>query len=187
MATTIPNSTMATRIPKSTMATTIPNSTIATTIPDLIAPSTFFAQLNANNIVINIIAADAPFVATLPNSSTYVQTLKNGNSMRARPAVIGGSYDPKNDVFINIKPYPSWTLNSVFEWEAPILKPSAPVGSSAIWSELNQSWSIFTPPNTANLEELKKEFDALNNAAKNQGVQGIQAAQGTQGIQGAQN
>jgi len=159
---------MAITIPKDyVMVTTLPNSTMATTLSNLTAPSTFFAQLNANNIVINIIAADHEFVATLPNTSTYVQTLRNGNSMRGRPAVVGGSYDPKNDVFINIKPYASWTLNSNFEWEAPILKPSAPAGSNLLWSELNQSWFILTPPNTANLEELKKEFDALNNAAKN--------------------
>ena len=53
---------------------------------------------------------------------TWVQTSYNGNT-RKQYAVIGGRYDAVNDVFISPKPYPSWSLDENFDWQAPVPMP----------------------------------------------------------------
>jgi len=52
-----------------------------------------YAELNTENIVINVIVADAEFVATQPDK-TYVEYTDDN------PAGIGYSYDPNTGLFI---------------------------------------------------------------------------------------
>jgi hypothetical protein len=67
----------------------------------------------------------------------WVQTSYNGNT-RKQYASIGGIYDAVNDVFIAIKPYPSWLLDENFDWQAPVPYPAD--GGSYQWDEDIFSW-----------------------------------------------
>lgn len=51
-----------------------------------------------------------------------VRTSYNGN-IRKQYAGIGFQYDPVADVFIYPQPYPSWSLDNNFDWQAPKEKP----------------------------------------------------------------
>lgn len=74
---------------------------------------------------------------------TWVQTSYN-NNFRQRFAYVGGTYDSSNDVFLYPKPYPSWTLNSDYEWEAPVPYPND--GNLYDWSEEDQAWVLNENP-----------------------------------------
>lgn len=52
-----------------------------------------YAELNTDNIVVNVIVADAEFVAT-QTDKTYVEYDET------KPAGIGYTYDAVNDVFV---------------------------------------------------------------------------------------
>ena len=73
----------------------------------------------------------------------WVQTSYN-NNIRKQYAVIGGSYDSVNDVFIVIKPYPSWVLDENFDWQAPVPYPTD--GGNYGWDEDNQQWTSLPTP-----------------------------------------
>lgn len=101
--------------------------------------SKFFAKIDKNNIVIDILVAEQAFIDTLPKedgtyyveSTNYVyggkehdkqnNELQNHNQMNS--ATIGGGYIPDKDIFYDAQPYPSWSLNSVYDWEPPIPEP----------------------------------------------------------------
>ena len=74
---------------------------------------------------------------------TWVQTSYN-NNFRKRYASIGGKYDSVNDVFLFPQPYSSWTLNTDYEWQAPVSYPDD--GNIYMWSEENNTWVINTNP-----------------------------------------
>lgn len=121
-----------------------------------------FAKLDENNVVLKIIVVDDEVCSTdmAVEGETYCQNLfKEGiwkqtspeGSFRKRYAQVGGTYDPVNDVFINIKPFDNWTLDNEFEWQAPIAYPSNkdyPHGNETglpdvypiSWDEENQRW-----------------------------------------------
>jgi len=65
-------------------------------------------------------------------------------AFRKNIAVIGGTYDPVRDAFIEPKPYPSWVLNeTTCCYEAPIPKPSSQTNGFPdryIWNEETQSF-----------------------------------------------
>ena len=111
-----------------------------------------FAELDDNNIVKRVIV-----VATKDNSDAngvekesigrafcerlfggnWVQTSYNGN-IRKRYAGIGYKYDAALDVFIAPQPYPSWTLDTNADWQAPVPMPED--GKMYSWDESTQSW-----------------------------------------------
>ena len=68
-------------------------------------------------------------------ADNWKQTSYNGN-IRKQYAGIGYTYDPIANVFIAPKPYPSWTLDKNFDWQAPKTKPDA----FCIWDEENLMW-----------------------------------------------
>ena len=74
---------------------------------------------------------------------TWVQPSYN-NNFRKRYASIGGKYDSVNDVFLFPQPYSSWTLNTDYEWQAPVSYPDD--GNIYMWSEENNTWVIDTNP-----------------------------------------
>ena len=85
---------------------------------------TNYAELNDDNIVVNVIVADAQFVATQPNKN-YVLCTRGG---------IGWSFDGTN--FIAPQPYPSWTLDADYDWQPPTPRPD---GMYA-WNEEELEW-----------------------------------------------
>lgn len=112
-----------------------------------------FAQLDANNVVLQVIVvantdtADAngvekehigaAFCERLLGG-TWKQTSYNGN-FRKNYAGIGYTYDADRDAFIPPKPYASWVINNdTCQWEAPVPMPSD--GNMYTWDEANGTW-----------------------------------------------
>lgn len=116
-----------------------------------------FAELDENSIVqrVIVISDDVTyenneeieqrginFCKSLYGEDTiWVQTSYN-NNFRKQYASIGSTYDASNDVFIEESPYESWTLDSNFDWVAPIVYPSD--GQNYEWNEETQSWDLIT-------------------------------------------
>ena len=121
-----------------------------------------FAELNSSNLVLRVIVVsnedvDANggdestgaenFVPTIVPHSTggtaWKQTSYN-NNFRKQYAGIGYSYDASKDKFIQAQPYPSWTLDSNDDWQAPVTYPSATSVSGndlfIRWDEDNLRW-----------------------------------------------
>ena len=113
-----------------------------------------FAEIDENNIVTHVIVVHnnellldgeesetkgIDFCEDLFGHRNWVQTSYN-NNFRKQYASIGYSYDSDNDVFISIKPYPSWLLNDSFDWVAPVSMPDD--GNIHTWNEENQNWEI---------------------------------------------
>lgn len=122
-----------------------------------------FAQLDENNNVINVIVvgdkdtADEngvekeeigiAFCKSLFGEHTIWKQTSYNHKIRRRYAGIGGTYDPVNDAFINIKTFDSWVLNpDTLDWEAPIPMPDD--GKIYDWDEENLRWEEihFIPP-----------------------------------------
>ena len=121
-----------------------------------------FAELNSSKEVLRVIVvsntdvdanggdqhADAEtFVATIvpygTGGDSWKQTSYN-NNFRKQYAGIGYSYDSDKDMFITIKPYPSWSLDSSGDWNAPVTEPNiSEIGGLTVftaWDEDNQRW-----------------------------------------------
>jgi len=99
-----------------------------------------FAQLDENNIVINVIVVGDEYETTYAEwrkefSEIYVQTSYN-NNIRKQYAGIGFTYDADADVFVAPQPFPSWTLDSNHDWQAPTPKPEG----GWMWNESELSW-----------------------------------------------
>ena len=113
-----------------------------------------FAQLDGNNVVTQVIVvANEELIfegkenetqgvifcrSLFGNDTKWVQTSYNG-TIRKHYAGIGYTYDPDNDAFIPIKPYPSWVLDADFNWQAPVAMP-VEEGKKYAWFEPNQEW-----------------------------------------------
>ena len=111
-----------------------------------------FAQLDANNIVLQVIAVSNPDTADASGvekeyigaavcerllGGTWKQTSYNGN-IRKRYAGIGYTYDAGRDAFITPQPYPSWALDDNADWQAPVPMPDD--GKMYGWDEETLSW-----------------------------------------------
>jgi len=119
--------------------------------------STFAKVLDGR--VINIIVADADFIATFhdPEPGQWIETdfytrenvhynedgTPSGNPpMRGNYATIGGTYDAEADAFYSQCMYPSWTLNrTTWSWEPPVPMPT--YVKQYIWNEETKSWTVF--------------------------------------------
>jgi len=121
-----------------------------------------FAELNSSNEVLRVIvisnddvdshggelSSDAEtFVASIvPHSedgTAWKQTSYN-NNFRKQYAGIGDTFDSSKDKFIKPQPYPSWSLDSNDDWEAPVTYPTiTEIDSEPVlinWDEDNQKW-----------------------------------------------
>ena len=119
-----------------------------------------FAELNSSNEVLRVIVvsnddvdanggdqhADAEtFVTTIVPHSTGGVAWKQcsyNNNFRKQYVGKGCTYDPSKDIFIEPQPYPSWTLNSSSDWEAPVDKPDD--GKRYNWNETDRQWEELT-------------------------------------------
>ena len=116
----------------------------------------YFAQIDETGTVLQVISISndhapdpAPtnseplgqaFIAeTLGLPGEWRQTSYNGN-FRKQYAGPGGRYDANADVFVAPQPFPSWTLNSDYDWQAPISMPQD--GNRWEWSEASQEWIL---------------------------------------------
>lgn len=111
----------------------------------------YFAKLDKNNIVQQVIKIaneellvdgveveqkGIEFCQSLYGGE-WVQTSYN-NRIRKQYAGVGYTYDKTADVFIATQPYPSWSLNENYDWQAPIQYPAD--GKCYSWDESNQNW-----------------------------------------------
>ena len=119
-----------------------------------------FAELNSSNEVLRVIVvsnddvnanggdqhADAEtFVTTIVPHSTGGVAWKQcsyNNNFRKQYAGKGYTYDSSKNIFIADKPYPSWTLDSNDDWQAPVNKPND--GKRYNWNETDRQWEELT-------------------------------------------
>ena len=121
-----------------------------------------YAFLNPENIVVKVIvgvdetetqmdngvevggSAEAweAFYAAQPwhEGLTCKRTSYN-NNIRKQYAGIGFTYNAEADVFVLPQPYPSWTLDSNHDWQAPVARPEEGMWS---WNEETQAWDEIT-------------------------------------------
>jgi hypothetical protein len=79
------------------------------------------------------------FIASLGLSGEWKQTSYN-NNFRKQFARVGYTYDADADQFVSLSPFPSWTLDSNNDWQAPKPKPEG----NYYWNEESLSW-LATP------------------------------------------
>jgi hypothetical protein len=123
----------------------------------------YFAKLNADNLVVDVLVVSNDDINNLPfpesepigvafleklfgieNGFTWKQTSYNRN-FRVNYAGIGFSYDSTNDVFISNQPFPSWVLNTtIWGWESPVPIPAELEGQKIMWDEATLSWMLQT-------------------------------------------
>jgi hypothetical protein len=106
-----------------------------------------YAFLDENNIVTEVIVGtdETELIEGLDTETWYgnfrgqvcKRTSYNGN-IRKQYAGIGFSYDEVADVFIAPQPFPSWTLDSNHDWQAPVPYPTDDLMYN--WDEEAQDW-----------------------------------------------
>lgn len=104
-----------------------------------------YAYIDANNVVVQVIVGkdENELIDGLSPEDYYAQgtpyrvirTSYNGK-IRKQYAGIGFTYDESADVFIEPQPYPSWSLDDNFDWQAPKPKPEGFWN----WNEKAQEW-----------------------------------------------
>jgi len=123
-----------------------------------------FAQINENNIVVQVIVVDTKDTSTADGvekesigeafcerllGGTWKKTSYNtqfnkhtngGSPLRGNYAGAGYIYDSVHDVFYPPQPYPSWSISAEtnWTWEAPVAMPSD--GKSYFWNEDSKTW-----------------------------------------------
>ena len=98
-----------------------------------------FAKINENNIVTEVIVAEKNFINSgkVGDEFLWVQTSYN-NNFRKQFAGIGYTYDKVKNIFIAPQLYPSWTLDSNDDWQAPVDEPDD--GKKYKWDEATTNW-----------------------------------------------
>ena len=106
-----------------------------------------YAFLDNNNIVTEVITGkdETELIESLKPETWYgnfkgqtcVRTSYNGN-IRYNYAGIGYTYDPIDDAFIPPQPYPSWILNELKQWKAPMPYPND--NKMYYWDESAGDW-----------------------------------------------
>jgi hypothetical protein len=114
-----------------------------------------FAQLDSNNVVIQVIVVDnkdtadafgvekehigAAFCERVLGGN-WKQTSYNGNK-RKNYAGIGYKYHEDIDAFVSPQPFSSWTLDADAKWQPPVAMPTEGIHT---WDEATTSW--IAPP-----------------------------------------
>jgi len=104
-----------------------------------------YAFLDENNIVTEVIVGidETELIDGLDTETWYgnfrgqvCKRTSYNNKIRKQYAGIGYIYYADADVFITPQPYPSWSLNNNFDWQAPIEKPEG----NWNWDEKIGNW-----------------------------------------------
>ena len=110
-----------------------------------------YAFLDENNIVTEVITGidETETIEGLDTETWYGnfkgQTCKRtsyNSKIRGTYAGIGYSYNSEEDIFVTLKPYPSWTRSGSF-WNAPIPMPED--DKVYTWNESTLSWEEVAP------------------------------------------
>ena len=144
-----------------------------------------FAELDSNNKVIRVVVisnedvdanggdlhADAEtFVASvvphLESGVAWKQTSYHHNFRKQYAGTIH-YYDSSKDKFIDLQPFPSWSLDSNDDWQAPVTFPNTvDIGglrANATWDEDNRRWIGRTFDHTTDpVTETPYVWDATN-------------------------
>ena len=102
-----------------------------------------FAQLDDNNIVLNVIVVSNEYEANGEQycadtfGGRWIQTSYNHN-IRKQFAGIGYTYNADADVFVAPQPFPSWSLDENHDWQPPTPMPTD--GKHYRWDEDDQEW-----------------------------------------------
>jgi hypothetical protein len=106
-----------------------------------------YAFLDENNIVTEVITGkdESELIEALTPEEWYgnyrgqrcVRTSYNHN-IRKQYAGIGYTYNELGDVFVVPQPFPSWSLDANYDWQAPIDYPAD--GKQYLWDEDEQDW-----------------------------------------------
>jgi hypothetical protein len=120
-----------------------------------------YAKLNEGNIVEQVIVIDndkeltngvedesagVAFCASITNHQSWKKTSYN-NNIRKQYAGIGFTYDPVKDVFVAPQPFPSWSLDSNSDWQAPTPRPEDE--NIYYWDESTLSWNLVPLPESS--------------------------------------
>ena len=101
------------------------------------------AELDSNNIVIRVLAFDNSLEPNVVQFATnllggnWVQTSYN-NNIRKQYCGIGYSYNAEADVFVAPQPFTSWSLDSNYDWQPPVARPTD--DKFYTWSEDDLTW-----------------------------------------------
>ena len=114
-----------------------------------------YAWINADNVVVNVtVGVDETVTQEGVGGSTeaweqfYTQAINQDgiyvkrtsynatDNYRKQYAGIGMTFDADADVFVEPQPYPSWTLDSNYDWQPPTPKPDG----DYYWDEENLQW-----------------------------------------------
>ena len=121
-----------------------------------------FAEVDNDNNVVRVLVIDNNFVnqngGDLSESAAkavenivpfttgvkWIQTSYN-NNFRKQYADVNGTFNPIKNIFIKVKPFPSWTLNDNDDWKAPIAYPSITTYGDNVeyriyWDEDKKRW-----------------------------------------------
>ena len=104
-----------------------------------------YAFLNKNNVVTEVITGidETELIEGLDTETWYgnfrgqvCKRTSYNHKIRKQYAGIGFTYDVDADVFIAPQPYPSWSLDDNFDWQAPTPRPN----NSTYWNENTLTW-----------------------------------------------
>jgi hypothetical protein len=104
-----------------------------------------YAFLDSNNIVTEVITGkdETELIDGLSPEEWYgnfrgqvCKRTSYNHNIRKQYAGIGFSYDPVKDEFVTPQPFPSWTLDSNNDWQAPTPKPEG----AFYWNEEMLAW-----------------------------------------------
>jgi hypothetical protein len=104
-----------------------------------------YAFLDTNNVVTEVITGiDETDLIEGLDPETWYGNFRNqvckrtsyNNNIRKQYAGIGFTYDEIADVFVAPKPFPSWSLDSNHDWQAPEPKPEG----NYSWDEATLKW-----------------------------------------------
>lgn len=104
-----------------------------------------YAFLDENNQVTEVIAGidETELIEGLHPETWYgnfrgqvCKRTSYNNRIRKQYAGIGYSYNPVADVFIAPQPFPSWTLDTNYDWQPPKPKPEG----RFYWDEDKLDW-----------------------------------------------
>lgn len=111
----------------------------------------YFAELDEKNTVLSILAVhnNELLVDGIENEQKgidFCNTIKQAKwvrtsftgSFRKRYANVGFTYNEIADIFVAPQPFASWSLDSNYDWQAPIDYPAD--GKHYSWNEDEQDW-----------------------------------------------
>ena len=106
----------------------------------------YFVKLDENNVVTQVTRLEDSVGPDEATGIAYLNKIYKTNDtwkIAVKKVGLGYIYDSNSNVFLEPKPFPSWTLNADNEWEPPVAYPDvANDAPQYTWNEDSQSWII---------------------------------------------